>query len=203
MDAADADAASRLDTVAVVLAAGAGRRFAGPTHKLDAELDGRPLILHALAAAVASAVGPVLVVVSDQTTTPLPSGVTPVVNPEWRRGQMSSLHAGLAAAAELGAAAAVVGLADQPLVTPDAWRRVAAADAPIAVATYSGRRGNPVKLRRDVWQLLPPNGDEGARSLMRLRPDLVVAVPCQGSPIDVDTVEDLRRWQNSSSTSSP
>lgn len=199
--------ADRFDTAAVVLAAGAGSRFAGPTHKLDADLGGRPLLRHAIDAAVAAAIGPVIVVVADHVRTALPDGVTAIVNDSWRDGQMSSLRLGIVTAATAGATSVVVGLGDQPFVTPDSWRAVAAGAAPIAVATYDGRRGHPVRLHESVWDLLPTGGDEGARSLMRLRPDLVVEIPCQGSPnvslVDVDTLEDLRRWQNNSSTSSP
>jgi CTP:molybdopterin cytidylyltransferase MocA len=193
--------------VAVVLAAGEGSRFGGPRHKLDAEIGGRSLLRRALDAATASGIGPVLVVVpadGDRAfRTDLPAGVVAVVNAGWRRGSASSLQAGLARAAELGAQRAVIALADQPFIAPAAWRAVAAADAPVAVATYAGERGHPVLLRADVWPLLPATGDEGAKAVMRLRPGLVVEVPCAGSAVDIDTVEDLRRWQNSSSTSSP
>ena len=189
--------------VVVVLAAGGGSRYRGPTHKLDADLNGRPVLAHAVDAALASGVGPVVIVTADHVTTALPPDVERVVNHRWQDGQMSSLRLGIETAAKRGATSVVVGLGDQPFVRPDAWTLVANTDAPIAVATYDGRRGQPVKLRHDVWAALPADGDEGARALMRLRPDLVVEVPCEGSPTDVDTLEDLRRWQNNSSTSSP
>lgn len=122
-----------------------------------------------------------------------------VHNDDWATGQMSSVRAGVAHAASVGAHIVVIGLADQPAIDPSAWRSVADAaidGARIAVATYGGRRANPVALHRDVWDLLADGGDEGARGLMRLRPDLVVEVPCTGSPKDIDTVEDLTRWQS-------
>ncbi len=120
-------------------------------------------------------------------------------NAEWGSGQMSSVHAGLAVARRAGSSIAVVGLGDQPGIEASAWRAVAAAASrttPIVVATYDGRRGNPVALHRSIWDRLPTQGDEGARSLMRLHPELVGEVPCSGSPDDIDTAEDLRRWQN-------
>ena len=121
--------------------------------------------------------------------------MTVVANERWREGQASSLQAGIAAADARGHDAVVVGLGDQPLVPAAAWRAVADADAPIATATFDGRRRTPTRLSRAVWPLLPVEGDEGARVLMRSRPDLVVEIACEGEPADVDTLEDLARWR--------
>ncbi len=185
----------------IVLAGGAGTRYAGPGHKLSARLPGqaRSVIEAALTSALGAAIGPVIVVTGaspDVVPARFVERVTVRHNPRWDEGQITSVHRGLDEATRLGCTTAVIGLADQPFVTASAWRRIAAADGPIAVATYDGRRGNPVKLDAEVWSLLPTTGDEGARSLMRVRPDLVREVPCTGSPADIDTEEDLRRWQN-------
>lgn len=188
-------------TVAVVLAAGGGSRFEGDGHKLDAEVDGVPVASRAISVALDAAIGP-LVVVSGAHRPALPDlppgRLVEVHNPDWHLGQITSVRAGIDAARELGAEAVVIGLADQPFVTAAAWRAVAASSSPIAVATYDGVRGNPVRLHESVWSLLPDHGDEGARAVIRLRPDLVEPVPCSGSAADIDTLEDLQRWQNNS-----
>jgi CTP:molybdopterin cytidylyltransferase MocA len=179
-----------------LLAAGGGSRFAGPVHKLRADApDGRPLAAHAIAALVGSGV-PLLAVVSGAEAIDdlIPDGVTAIANPDWARGQATSLAAAVRWAQAQGADALVIGLADQPGITSAAWRAIAAADAtPIAIATYDGKRGHPVRLGRDVWAKLPADGDAGARAVIAANPELVTEVPCDGDPADVDTVEDLER----------
>jgi molybdenum cofactor cytidylyltransferase len=166
---------------AVVLAAGGGSRFAGPSHKLLAPRSGQPLVRWAVEAALEAGTGPVWVVTGAvDLSGVVPAEVELLANPRWAEGQATSLH--------------VVGLGDQPLIPASAWRAVAALDAPIVVATYDGRRRNPVRLRRDVWALVERVGDQGARGLIRGRPDLVSEVACEGSAADIDTVEDLFRW---------
>lgn len=184
----------------VILAAGAGSRFeasGGTGPKPLAEVDGIALVDRSLAALVDAGLDEVVLVdgrtdLSDRRG----SGVTVLHNASWADGIATSLHLAVEHARARGHEAVVIGLADQPGVSTDAWRAVAAAppEPPIAVATYAGRRGNPVRLAASVWELLPATGDEGARTLMRERPDLVREVPCTGEPWDVDTVEDLERW---------
>jgi molybdenum cofactor cytidylyltransferase len=177
----------------VVLAAGAGSRFAGATHKLLTPFEGRTLLERSLRAALAADRGPVLVVTGAARVT-VPAGVLVVHHDRWADGQATSLQRAVAVARSLGWSSVTVGLADQPGIGPDAWRAVASALAPIAIGTYGGRRRNPVRLAAEVWPLLPTSGDEGARSVMRVRPDLVEEVPCLGDPADIDTAEDLVRW---------
>ncbi len=196
-------------TAAIVLAAGGGSRFAGATHKLLAELPSpgggtERVIERVVRVAADAAIGPVVVVAGAVELTSVVAQLdvdgerpTVVTNARWQHGQATSLAIGLDAARRLGVGAAVVGLGDQPGVTASAWRTVAGGGSPITVATYDGVRGNPVRLTAEVWRLLPTEGDVGARTLMDVRPDLVGEVACEGSAVDIDSAEDLDRWQNS------
>jgi CTP:molybdopterin cytidylyltransferase MocA len=192
---------SRGGVSAILLAAGAGSRFGGG--KLLAKLNDMPLVEHVLVALEASPVDKTVVVVGADAKRLRevcePYGFRIVENPEWTQGQSTSVRAGLRA---LGpeARAAVVLLADQPLVGADAVKRLVEAfegGAKVAVAAYGGEPRNPVLFSREVWPLLEAelSGDEGARPFLRRHQDLVTRVPCDevGDPVDVDTAEHLRR----------
>jgi molybdenum cofactor cytidylyltransferase len=184
---------------AVLLAAGGGTRFVGSTHKLLALLDGVPVFRRSLDQVIAAGFDHVVVVTGAADLAIDEPKVTTVHNAGWQQGQAGSLQLALAAADRRGSEFIVVGLADQPFVPATAWRAIADSDssAPIVVATYNGVRGpNPVRLHRSVWPHLPTDGDEGARPLMRLHPEWIDEVACEGSGADIDTLEDLGSWTN-------
>ena len=188
-----------MTVLGVVLAAGAGERFrasGGDGAKQLAVVDGQTLVARAVAAALDAGLDEVVVVAGAVDLTALGLGVPVLHNPRWAEGIATSLQVAVRHAEAAAHDALVVGLADQPGVPAAAWRAVAAAtdEPPIAVATYGGQRGNPVRLARAVWADLPDAGDEGARALIRRRPELVQAVPCDGRRDDIDTLEDLDRW---------
>jgi CTP:molybdopterin cytidylyltransferase MocA len=186
-------------TAAVVLAAGRGSRLEVDHAKPLLAYRGRPLVAWALDAAVASGCTPVVLVVghaADAVAALAPERVRVVESPEWADGISASLRAALdALVPDPSVTSVCVGLADQPRIGPEAYRRLTAAGergAAIAVATYEGVRGNPVLLARSVWgEARRLTGDEGARQLMRTHP--VVEVDCTGTgdPADVDTLGDL------------
>ena len=182
-----------MTTLAAILAAGDGSRFGGP--KLRVDLRGRPLVLWALEAALAAGLDETVVITGGQDLGDLvPAGVTALDNPDWADGQATSVQVAVRHAEARGHDAVVIGLGDSPMVPAAAWRAVAAVEAPIVTAAYNGARRPPVRLARAVWPLLPTDGDEGARVLLRERPELVTAVPCAGDPRDVDTEGDLEQW---------
>jgi CTP:molybdopterin cytidylyltransferase MocA len=187
---------SGTSTVAgLLLAAGEGSRLGTP--KALVELDGERLVDRGVALLRGGGAAPVAVV-TGAACVEIP-GVVGVHNPRWRTGMASSLAAGLGALAGR-CEAVVVALVDQPLIGPDAVRRLISAyhaGAGIAVATYQGKPRNPVLLARSHWDgvLAAAAGDAGARPYLRANPGLVTEVECAdtGSPDDIDTPADLAR----------
>jgi CTP:molybdopterin cytidylyltransferase MocA len=179
----------------LVLAAGAGTRF-GSAKQL-AELDGRPLLEHAVLAMVASPVGRVVVVLGSGAEDVLARvdlhGADAVVCERWAEGQSASLACGLAELS--GCEAVVVTLGDQPRLTSDSIRRVIAGrreNVAAVRATYHGAPGHPVLLERRLFERMRDvTGDHGARNLlisMQTR-----EIPCDdlGGGQDVDTPAQL------------
>lgn len=123
-------------------------------------------------------------------------GAEIVLARDWAEGQSASLKAGLAAAAP--ADAALILLADQPLVTAAAVERVIAtrAEAVAVRATYKGRPGHPALIGRELWpRIAGLEGDRGAGALLEEVGFLAVACDDVASPADVDTPTDLRSLQ--------
>jgi molybdenum cofactor cytidylyltransferase len=175
----------------VLLAAGEGSRFAGPVPKLRVPLWGRPLLAWALDAAAGTDAPLFVVTGAIPVDDLLPPEAQAVPNPDWASGQATSVRAGIAAASAHGHDAVIVGLGDQPLIPAEAYRRLVAATGDVVVATYDGRRRNPVRLGRRVWDQLPEAGDEVGRAVMRRSPSLVGELACPGTPVDIDTEADL------------
>ena len=181
----------------LVLAAGAGTRFGG--RKQLAELDGRPLLEHALAAMASAPVEPVAVVLGADAAEIRSAvdmhGAEPIECPDWEDGQSASLRTGVEALEHAGAEAVVVTLGDQPRIAARAIAAVVAArgeGADAVRATYDGTPGHPVLIERSLFDaVMALRGDTGARDL--LASARVTEVPCDGlgDPADVDLPSDL------------
>jgi nicotine blue oxidoreductase len=174
----------------VVLAAGEASRFGSPKQRLLL-----PSVLDRLAA---TGIGDV-VVVEGAYPLDAPPGARVVAAPDWERGPGASLRRGLGAL-DSGVEAAVVVLADGPLLAPAAVTRVLSAwragTADVVAASYGGGRGHPLVIGRRAWEAVP---DEGLRALP------AALVPCDdlGDPGDVDTPADLEAFGGEESSGSP
>ncbi len=155
----------------MVLAAGESRRFGSP--KQLAELRGRPLLEHAVAAMVAVGALERIVVVLGARAGEVRAGVdmfdAEVVEcAQWQEGMAASLRCGVRALQHCEALLVVLG--DQPLITPQVIAGVVdqASGSHAAVrATYGGKPGHPVLLKRELYEnLLALRGDSGARDLL-------------------------------------
>ena len=186
--------------VALVLAAGAARRFG--SQKLLHPIHGVPLVRASVERVLAAGPDRTIVVVghdADRVRAALAGlDVMTVENPEPERGLSSSLRAGLAVVPS-NALAVLVVLGDQPIwrdeVIPELVARFYLDSALVVAPRYQGIQGVPVLFGRAIFPELDAlTGDQGARSVVTRDPRRVAYVDFDfPMPPDVDTPEDVAR----------
>jgi molybdenum cofactor cytidylyltransferase len=188
---------------AIVLAAGRSVRM-GAANKLLADVGGRPMVRHAVEAALVSQARPVLVVTGHQADDVRAAlaglNVEFVANADFAQGLSTSLKAGIRAVPP-EITGAVVLLGDMPRIEAahlDAMIAAFAspAGAAIVVPMHEGQRGNPVLWPADLFaEMLALEGDAGARSLLTKHPDRVREIDLGTDAVlmDVDTPDALAR----------
>ncbi|MBI2952447.1 nucleotidyltransferase family protein [bacterium] len=186
---------------AIALAAGESRRMGAPKQLLPF---GDKTVLQAVVdRLLASRADGVLVVLgcrADEVRATLADrSVRFALNPDYARGMLSSVQAGVAALPP-DARAALICLGDHPSVDPAVVDRVIEAHRRtgkgIVIPTSSGRRGHPalVSLRyRD--EILALCGEPGLKAVMRGHPEDTVEVEVGRPEIldDMDTPEDYQK----------
>lgn len=184
---------------AIVLAAGAGTRFGG--RKLLAGYRGRPLLDHALDAALAAPAWRVTAVirpgdaaVADLVATRPGERLRALVASDAVEGLGASLRQGVRAL-DPASDGVFVFLGDMPDIPAGLAGDLAAGlaqGAEIVAPVHAGRRGHPVLFSRACFAALAAlGGDRGAQGLMSARPVAVVETDAPGVLFDVDRREDL------------
>lgn len=184
----------------VILAAGASTRMGVPKQLL--ELKGKPLIVRAVEAALASSAWPVVVVLGANAEK-IRSALTrlPVIVAEssaWSEGMAASIRTGVTTLQQFSRSldAGLFALCDQPGFTADTIAQLLAAQQStgrgIVAARYSQRNGAPALfLRQHFSELGALTGEEGARALLNGDPSRVTAVDLPELAVDIDTPEDF------------
>lgn len=193
----------RTGTVAgVVLAAGSSTRMG--KNKLLFDLEGEPVVRRAVRRAAAAGLDPVIAVLGHeaQLVRRELDGLAPpchiVVNPDYARGINFSLKTGIAALPATAAAAVVI-LADMPLVTAEMIAtlvtRYRASGAPLVISDYEGVNAPPMLYDRALFQELRAMEGEGCgRQVVRRHRARAVVVGWPAAALtDLDVPSDYER----------
>lgn len=126
-----------------------------------------------------------------------------VFNPDWQRGQLSSLQAAIRSLPPGKTEGMLICLVDHPLISSGVVARVIGAfdktKNKIVIPTYRGRRGHPVIFPSALYdELLTAPEDMGARAVVHRHATEVVEVPVEeeGILLNLNDPESLARIAN-------
>ena len=187
---------------AIVLAAGRSRRMAPRNKLLIEDATGKAMVARVVDNILSSGARPVLVVTGHQAEeiehVLVGRPVRFVHAADYAEGLSASLKTAVAALPP-EAAAAIICLADMPLVTGAMIDRLMAAYDPdegraIVLPTFRGKQGNPMLWdRRFFSEIMAVTGDIGARHLLAKHLELVAEVEMASDAVlrDFDTADSL------------
>jgi len=186
----------------IILAAGSSSRLGLPKQLL--QLRGKSLLRHAAETALAARPSEVLAVLgfeSDRMKHELDDlPVQIVFNHRWIEGIASSIREGLSRL-PADIETALIFLCDQPFVTSDHLSHLIKActnQKPIIATGYESTAGVPACYHRQVFpELLTLTGDHGAKRIIDLDPERVTAIPFDAATLDIDTMDDYRKFVKS------
>ena len=185
----------------ILLAAGESRRMGYPKPLLEIDSETFAARLVRLMLPVVARLTVVVGAHADRVRPAIPNDarVSIVANPDWMRGQLSSIRAGIRALPP-DASAAMVHLADHPKVKASTFAAVTEtyqrSGKPIVIARCDGRRGHPVIFDRSIFaELLEAPDGQGARVVVNVDPSRIVYVDVDdaGILLDLDTPQELTR----------
>lgn len=191
----------------IVLAAGASTRMGAPKQLLT--VDGHPLVLRAVEAALGTTAWPIVVVVGANAAQIRPvlarHPVLIVENAAWIEGMASSIRAGINTLQQYSRnlSGVLVTLCDQPALTSSVLSKLIQEQPrtgrSIVAARYGNRNGAPALFMREHFGTLSNlTGEEGARSLLNSIPERVATLDLPDLAIDLDTAADYTAYQNQS-----
>ena len=168
---------------AVILSGGASRRMGSPKALLAYQ--GRPFLEHLLNITIHPRIGVCRVVLGPDAESickeiPLRAEEI-VVNKDWEKGQLSSLHAAMRSLPP-GTEGMLVCPVDHPLVSLALVDELIEAffktRAPVVLPLYEGRRGHPVIFSSAVYdELLNAPMEMGARAVVWAHKEEIAEVP--------------------------
>jgi molybdenum cofactor cytidylyltransferase len=187
---------------AVILAAGESSRMGSLKALLT--FHGRPFLEHLIQVTQHPKVGPRRIVlganaegISSQLKLD-PAMV--VVNPDWKLGQLSSIHAALRSLPTGATDGVMLYLVDHPLITAhlvgELIENYYKSGKPIVLPSYGGKRGHPVIFSSALYpELLDAPLETGARAVVWAHAAEVLEVPTieEGVVLNLNDPEALKR----------
>lgn len=192
---------------AVILSGGASSRIGSPKALLPYQ--GRPFLEHLLEVTRHAKIGTRRVVLGAHaeaiTNTVALASDEIVINEDWEKGQLSSIHAALRSL-PANTDGTLLCLIDHPLITAslvnDLIEAFYKSRTSIVLPTYQGRRGHPVIFPAQLYEeLLNAPVDQGARAVVWAHAGDIseVATAEQGCVLNLNDPETLQRAMGSES----